>query len=343
MSEEIIEKEENSAVDETSIKDVETVSETEIAEEKPVEEEEQLTMADFEDEINASMKRFKEGDKVTGLIANIEDFVVYVDLGTFVHGIILPMELSDDPEFNMMDDLRIGQEISAIVINTDDGNGNLVLSLKQAVEAQAWEELREGLLNKTEYEVKIAKAVNGGMITYVNGIRAFIPISRLSIRHIEDSEKEAYVGKKLKAVIIEANEEKRSLVLSVRELEQREADELHQQKVTAIRVGAVMTGIVVTIKPYGCFVDIGDGISGLVHISQIAHERLKTPHEVVKEGQQVNVKVIDIKDGKISLSMKALVDVMEKNEEDNDLPSEYSSGEEASTGMAALLAGIKLD
>lgn len=304
---------------------------------------ENLTMADFEDEINASMKKFNEGDKVTGIISNIEDLVVYVDLGTFVHGIILPMELSDDPDFNMMDNLKIGQEISAIVINTDDGSGNLVLSMKQAVEAEAWETLREGLLNKKEYSVKIAKAVNGGVITYVEGIRAFIPISRLSIRHIDDSEKEEYVGKTLKAVIIEANEEKRSLILSVREIEQRQADEEHQEKVTAIKVGAVMKGTVESIMPYGCFVDIGDGVSGLVHISQIAHKRLKSPHEVVKEGQAVDVKVIDIKDAKISLSMKALVDVMEKNESDSELPSEYTSGEEATTGMASLLAGIKLD
>ena len=96
--------------------------------------------------------------------------------------------------------------------------------------------------------------------------------------------------------------------------------------------------------PYGCFVNIGDGVSGLVHISQIAHKRLKTPSEVVKPGQEVDVKVIDIKDGKISLSMKALVDVMEKNENDEEEgPSEYLSGEEASTGMASLLAGIKID
>lgn len=306
-------------------------------------EDESLSMADFEEEINASMKRFKEGDKVKGIVSNIEDLIVYVDLGTFEHGIILPSELSDDPEFSMMDDLKIGQEITAIVLMTDDGSGNLVLSLKQAVEAQAWEELREGLLNKTEYEVKIAKSVNGGVITYIKGLRAFIPISRLSIRHIDDTEKDEYVGRKLKAAVIEANEEKRSLVLSVREIEQRQADAEHQEKVTAIKVGAVLKGIVESIKPYGCFVDIGDGVSGLVHISQIAHNRLKSPHEVVKEGQSVDVKVINIKDGKISLSMKALVDVMEKNETDNELPSEYTSGEEASTGMASLLAGIKLD
>ena len=107
--------------------------------------------------------------------------------------------------------------------------------------------------------------------------------------------------------------------------------------------GTVTKGIVESIMPYGCFVNIGDGISGLVHISQIAHKHLKTPHEVVKEGEEVEVKVIDVKDGKVSLSMKALVDVMEKTETEDDIPTEYTSDEEATTGMASLLAGIKID
>ena len=135
-----------------------------------------------------------------------------------------------------------------------------------------------------------------------------------------------------------------SLVLSGRELEEKIAIKEHEEKVRAVKVGTITKGTVESIMPYGCFVNIGDGVSGLVHISQIAHKRLKTPSEVVKPGQEVDVKVIDIKDGKISLSMKALVDVMEKNETDEEEgPSEYLSGEEASTGMASLLAGIKID
>ena len=82
---------------------------------------EKETMADFEAEINASLKRYSEGDMVKGVIAGIENYVVYVDLGTYMQGIILPTELSDDPSFNMMDDLKIGDEINAIVVNTDDG------------------------------------------------------------------------------------------------------------------------------------------------------------------------------------------------------------------------------
>ena len=304
---------------------------------------ESMTMADFEKEIDASMKRFREGDLVKGLVAGIDDYLVHVDLGTYMQGIILPTELSDDPDFRAMDKLIIGQEISTVVINEDDGNGNLVLSLKQATESLAWESLKEGMLERKVYEVKVSAAVNGGMVAYLEGIRGFIPISRLSMNRVEDSDKESYIGKKINVIIIEANDEKGNLILSARELEQEQAREEYANKVRAIRPGTVTKGIVESIMPYGCFVNIGDGISGLVHISQIAHKHLKTPHEVVKEGEEVEVKVIDVKDGKVSLSMKALVDVMEKTETEDDIPTEYTSDEEATTGMASLLAGIKID
>ncbi|MBE5938162.1 MAG: S1 RNA-binding domain-containing protein [Lachnospiraceae bacterium] len=303
----------------------------------------ELTMADFENEINASMKKYRVGDMVKGLVADIDEYLVHVDLGTYMQGVILPSELSDDPDYRAMDKLTIGQEISTVVINNDDGNGNLVLSLKDATKALAWETLRDGMLERKVYEVKISGAVNGGMVAYLEGIRGFIPISRVSMKRVEDSERDSYVGKKINVIIVEANEDKGNLILSARELEEEKAREEHDNKVKAIKPGAVVKGIIESIMPYGCFVNIGDGLSGLVHISQIAHKHIKTPHEVVKEGEEVEVKVIDTKDGKISLSMKALVDVMEKTETEDDVPSEYTSDEEATTGMASLLAGIKLD
>lgn len=306
--------------------------------------EEARTMADYEEEINASMKKFREGDLVKGIVAGIDDYLVHVDLGTYMQGIILPTELSNDPDYRAMDNLTIGQEISTVVIKDDDGNGNLVLSLKEATETLAWQSLKDGMLERKIYEVKISGQVNGGMVAYLEGIRGFIPISRLSVKRVEDDEKASYIGKKINVIVIEANEDKRNLILSAREIEEEQAKKEYEDKVKAIRPGLVTKGIVESIMPYGCFVNIGDGISGLVHISQIAHKHIKTPNEVVKEGDEVDVKVIDIKDGKVSLSMKALVDIMEKTEtEDDDTPSEYSSGEEATTGMASLLAGIKLD
>lgn len=306
-------------------------------------EEKELTMADMEEQINASMVNYHIGDMVHGIVAGIENYVVYVDIGSYMQGIILPAELSDDPSFSMLDNIKIGDEIDGIVTMEDDGNGNLVLSRKKAVQINAWDELRKGKENETVYSVKVSNTVKGGVIAYLNGIRGFIPVSRLAIRRVSDSEKEEYVGKTIDVIIAEADAEKRSLILSAREIEERKAKDAYDKKLAALHVGMVTKGIVESIKPFGCFVNIGDGLSGLVHISQIAHRHLKTPNEEVKKGDEVNVKVIDIKDGKISLSMKALVDIMEKNETNEDSESEYISDGEASTSMSGLLSGIVLD
>ena len=306
------------------------------------EETKEPTMADMEAEINASMVNYKEGDMVHGVIAGIENYVVYVDLGTYMQGIILPDQLSDDPGFSMLDDLKPGAEIDAIVIRKDDSNGNLVLSLKQANYINAWREIEEALENGTEYTVKIAESVKGA-VAYLNGIRGFIPTSRLSIARLDNEAKEALVGKTVSVIVVEADADRRKLILSAREAEERKAEEERAEKLSEIHTGMVLKGVVESIKPYGCFVDIGNGLSGLVHISQIANKRIKTPGEVVKQGQEVDVKITEIKDGKISLSMKALQDIMEKNETPEKSENEYVSGEEASTSMSALLGEISID
>lgn len=310
---------------------------------KMSEETKEPTMADMEAEINASMVNYKEGDMVHGVIAGIENYVVYVDLGTYMQGIILPDQLSDDPGFSMLDDLKPGAEIDAIVIRKDDSNGNLVLSLKQANYINAWREIEEALENGTEYTVKIAESVKGGAVAYLNGIRGFIPTSRLSIARLDNEAKEALVGKTVSVIVVEADADRRKLILSAREAEERKAEEERAEKLSEIHTGMVLKGVVESIKPYGCFVDIGNGLSGLVHISQIANKRIKTPGEVVKQGQEVDVKITEIKDGKISLSMKALQDIMEKNETPEKSENEYVSGEEASTSMSALLGEISID
>ena len=307
------------------------------------EETKEPTMADMEAEINASMVNYREGDMVHGIIAGIENYVVYVDLGTYMQGIILPDQLSDDPNFRMTEDLKIGGEIDAVVIRKDDSNGKPVLSLKQANYINAWKEIGEALEAGTEYEVKIAESVKGGVVAYLNGIRGFIPASRLSIARLDNEAKEALVGSTISVIVAEADADKKKLILSAREAEERKAAEELAEKLQTVHAGMVTKGIVESIKPYGCFVDIGNGLSGLVHISQIANKRIKTPGEVVKQGQEVDVKITEIKDGKISLSMKALQDVTEKIETPEKSESEYVSGEEASTSMSSLLGEIVID
>ena len=142
--------------------------------------------------------------------------------------------------------------------------------------------------------------------------------------------------------VIDVDKAKKRLVLSAKELLREKADEDRRNKISNIEVGFVTEGTVESLQPYGAFVDLGNGISGLVHISQICEKRIKKPSEAVNVGDKVKVKVIAIKDGKLSLSIKEASDLMAKEVEEEifELPE---SGEEATTSLGSLFANIKLD
>ena len=137
--------------------------------------------------------------------------------------------------------------------------------------------------------------------------------------------------------------EKNRLVLSVKEVLYDKKRAEKEQRINAIEAGAVLTGKVESLMPYGAFIDLGDDISGLVHISQIAQKRIESPAEVLKVGQEVNVKVLKVENGKISLSMKALEEVAPEEEDTNGEETvSYKDEGDATTGLGALLAGLKL-
>lgn len=303
-------------------------------------EEKILSMDDFKDELNQSFKKIKEGDLLTGTVIGVSDTEVTVDLNYYTEGIIPLAELSNDPRFSIKADIQVGDTVTAVVLPEDLRTGNLVLSKKSAADILAWDTLKEAMEAKKRYSVKVASSVNGGVITYVEGIRAFIPASQLSTQYVEDVE--SYVGQTLTVVIITVDEDKQKLVLSAREVLREEESLAKTNKISHLQIGLVTTGIIEKIAPYGAFVNIGDGLSGLVHISQICGRRIKSPNEVVKEGQEVTVKIIDVKDGKVSLSMKAVEEDAEIVEDVEEVSFEYSSGEEAGTGLGALLANLKL-
>ena len=132
------------------------------------------------------------------------------------------------------------------------------------------------------------------------------------------------------------------LILSAKEILKEKQEISRKKKLSDVQTGQVLHGTVATLKDYGAFIDLGDGLSGLVHISQISHKRIKHPGVVLKEGQEVDVKVIDIKDGKISLSIKALLDDSEEvvsEDEEIQLPE----SEEIGTSLGDLLKGFKFD
>ena len=303
-------------------------------------EEKTLSMDDFKDELNQSFKKIKEGDLLTGTVIGISDTEVTVDLNYYTEGIIPLAELSNDPRFSIKADIQVGDTVTAVVLREDLRTGNIVLSKKNASDILAWDTLKEAMEAKKRYTVKVASSVNGGVITYIEGIRAFIPASQLTTQYVEDVE--SYAGQTLTVVIITVDEDNQKLVLSAREVLREEESLAKTNKISHLQIGLVTSGVIEKIAPYGAFVNIGDGLSGLVHISQICGRRIKSPNEVVKEGQEVTVKIIDVKDGKVSLSMKAVEEDAEIVEDVEEVSFEYSSGKEAGTGLGALLANLKL-
>lgn len=308
----------------------------EVTESEPVREE---TMADYEEQINASFRRFDEGDRVTGTVVSVEEEEVILDLNSFSQGVIPRGEYSDDPSFHAMDEIRTGDTLTATVLDCDDGQGRVLLSLKEAKEEEAWAKMEQALEEHTIFTVKVLTSVNGGVVAFLEGIRGFIPASQLSIEYVEDVD--SYVGETLQVVVITVDREKNKLVLSGKEVAKEKAAKEHEKKLNALQKGFVTTGVIERIESYGCFVNIGDGLTGLVHISQICNKFLKSPNEVVKLDQEVKVKVLAVEEGKIRLSMKEAEDIAPEVEED-EVSMEYHD-EEATTSLAGLLAGIKLE
>ena len=146
------------------------------------------SMAEFEEEISRSMKKIREGDILSGTVIGVSDTEVMLDLGSYTEGIIRLEELSNDPRFSIKADIAVGDVIKAMVLREDDGQGNILLSKKQADDILAWDKLKELLETKEVVSVKLQSAVNGGMIAYLEGIRAFVPASQLSLAYVEDLE-----------------------------------------------------------------------------------------------------------------------------------------------------------
>ena len=298
----------------------------------------QETMEDYKEELEASYKVIREGDILTGTVIDVSETSVTLDLKYYTEGIIHAEDLSSDPNFKLLQEIHIGDEITAIVIRRDDGEGHIVLSKKEANDLLAWDKLREYQANRTILPVKIGSIVNKGVITYVEGIRGFIPASKLDVTFVEDTEQ--WLNKTVDAIIITVKEEEKKLVLSAKEPALEKLATETSKRVAKVAVGSVMNGTVDSIQSYGAFIELENGLSGLLHISQISEKRIKHPSAVLKQGQTVKVKIISTDNGKIGLSIKALADPSETSEEvlDYELPKEESIG----TSLGALLKRLKL-
>lgn len=297
------------------------------------------TMKDFEKEIEASFRQIKEGDILTGTVIDVNEEEVTLDLKYYTQGIIRVENLSNDPDFSVMEEIHPGDEIEATVINMDDGNGNIELSKKEANDMLAWDKLKEMKDNDTVVSVRIKESVPSGVVAYLEGIRAFIPASQICSDYVENTDE--WIGKTVDVRVITVEQEKEKLVLSGKAVEREREEEQRNHKISMLVPGSIVEGTVESIMPYGAFVNLGNGISGLVHISQICQKRIASPHEAVKEGQKVKVKIINTNDNKVSLSMKALEEEMVDTEDAGDV-EEYTSDESASTSLGDLLSKLKL-
>ena len=296
------------------------------------------SMDDYKKELEASFKKVHEGDIMTGTVIGVSETEITLDLKYYTEGIIRLEDFTNDPNFNLKEDVQIGDEISATVIRTDDGQGHILLSAKEANDVLAWDKLKAYLENQTNLKVKVGGIVKSGVVAYLEGIRGFIPASKLSLNYVEDLDD--WLGKELEVRVITADAENKRLVLSAREILREKEEEARKSRISNVEVGLVTEGTVETIKPYGAFVNIGNGLSGLVHVSQISDKRIKSPDVVLTVGDKVKVKVTAIKDGKLSLSMKALNDVTA--EEVHEEVFEMPKTEAATTSLASLFKNIKL-
>lgn len=204
-------------------------------------------------------------------------------------------------------------------------------------DANPWNVVQRYMENKTTLPVKVEGIVNGGAIAMVEGLRGFIPASRLSLSYIEDLE--TYLLKDIEVRVIEVNQAENRLVLSAREILREKEKKAMEEKIANVKVGSVVKGKVESLQTYGAFVRLEDGLSGLVHVSQISRKRVKSPKDVLSVGDEVTVKIIGLKDGKISLCMKALE---EKEEEEENIKVEIPKSENIGTSLGDLFKNIKL-
>lgn len=257
----------------------------------------------FEELLEQSIKTLNTGDKVRGTVTSIGNTEVQVDLGTKHAGYIPYDEVSTDPSVKPEDVLKVGDEIEVFVVRVNDQEGTVQLSKKKLDGMKVWDDMAAWVEDKTTVEGTITEENKGGLVANVQGIRVFIPASQSGIA--KGGDMAGQVGKTVKMKITEVNRARRRVIGSIRAVlsEERKAS---QEKIwSEIENGKKYHGVVKSLTSYGAFVDIG-GVDGMVHVSELSWNRIKTPADVVKVGDEIDVYVIsfDPEKHKISLGYK---------------------------------------
>ena len=257
----------------------------------------------FEAMLENSIKTLNTGDKVLGTVTAIGTTEVQVDLGTKHAGYIPYDEVSADPTVKPEDVLKVGDEIEVFVVRVNDQEGTVQLSRKKLEGMKVWDDVEAACENKTVVEGIITEENKGGVVANVKGVRVFIPASRTGIA--KGGDLSALKGQTVKMKITEFNRARRRVVGSISDVAREERKAAAEKVWSEIEVGKKYTGTVKSLTSYGAFVDIG-GVDGMVHISELSWGRIKTPNEVVKVGDTIEVFVIkfDPEKRKISLGYK---------------------------------------
>ncbi len=250
------------------------------------------------------------GDMIDGTVVAIDQGAVFVDMHPFGTGIIYGREFINSRD--VIKKINIGDTVSATVIDIDGLKGYIELSLKEARQALVWSEAEKAIMAKAVLEIPVVEANKGGLILSWQGIQGFLPASQLKTEHyprVPDGDKDKIfeelkklVGQKLSVNIITADPKEGKLIFSERDPKEKDKGQI----VEKYSLGDELVGEVTGVVDFGVFVKIEEGLEGLVHISEMDWSLVEDPKAMFKPGDKIKVKIIEIKDGKISLSIKAL-------------------------------------
>ena len=262
----------------------------------------ELTQDEMEQFIDTTLTSFEDGDLVKGTVVKIEHDEVLVDIGYKSEGVIPARELTIRKDVNPAELVAVGDDVEALVLQKEDKEGRLILSKKRAEYERAWSDV-EGYFQSSEIvEGEVIEIVKGGLIVDI-GLRGFLPASLVDLRRVKDLQ--SFLGEKIESRVIEMDRHRNNVVLSRRVIleEGRKAD--RGEILSKLQEGMILPGTISSIVDFGAFVDLG-GIDGLVHISELSWGHITHPNEVVKVGDQVEVKVLDVnvKRERISLGLK---------------------------------------
>ncbi|MBK5253649.1 MAG: bifunctional 4-hydroxy-3-methylbut-2-enyl diphosphate reductase/30S ribosomal protein S1 [Peptostreptococcaceae bacterium] len=260
-------------------------------------------MLDLMDEIDKSLRLPRTGEIIDGKIHQVTDKEIIVNMGCKKDGILPKEEVSLEEGQSLKDLFKEGDDIQAKVIKTDDGDGGIILSKKKLQINGNWNEINEALEDKSNINVKLIRAVNGGVIAAFKEVTGFIPMSQLSDKYVEKADE--YLGQVMDVKVTRVDIRRGRAVFSHKAVLLEEKRKMIAEVWSSLNVDDIVEGKVMRFTDYGAFVDIG-GVDGLLHISEISWGKLKHPQEILKIGDIINVKILAMNEekGKISLGLK---------------------------------------